>query len=102
MILQGTEREKERGLILLGAWPFFPALPVKRDWQEDPPGGVIFWEEADDRAVDVYIFNIWAIPDMRKRKGLGPNSTWQQIRAGEQVIHYDSLDAFFDAGWRGD
>ena len=101
--LQGAEREKERGLILLGHWPLYPVLPVVRDWQDDPPGGLIFWKPEDNRDVDVYIFNLWSCAEKRKRMGWEDQDiTWPQMLEGEQVIHYDSLDAFFDAGWRCD
>jgi hypothetical protein len=101
-MLSGHDRALERNLILGGAWPQYPMLPVKRDapapdWLEV---GFIVWVyvgDEKDRPVKVYLANLTAVQLDSEGK------TWQEAVAGiEETITYPSLDAFFDAGWRGD
>lgn len=84
----GAEREQERALIEKMDWPWYPMLPVKRDSLTGgmPEVGIIYATIEWDPVV-VHLANLFDSPFT--------------IRDAEK-ISYESLDAFFDDGWRGD
>lgn len=105
MILNGDERERERALILGGAWPHFPILPVKRDAEHDLDLGLLVWRyvppERDLVAGPwrVYLANLVEISlSVPKNEKV----TWAKALDGRPYIDYANLDEFFEAGWRGD
>lgn len=103
--LTGREREAERALILGGAWPFFPILPVVRDGDEGSVG-LLPWRfisteaerERSDGPWRVYLANL---VEIGLRHG-GEKVTWAKALEDVPFIEYTNLDEFFDAGWRGD
>jgi hypothetical protein len=103
--LTGSARASERALILGGAWPHFPILPVQRDADEGDLG-LLPWQyvspereqEGKDGPWRVYLANLVEI-------GLRHGServTWAKALEDVPFIEYANLDEFFDAGWRGD
>lgn len=99
MILKGADRVQERRFILDGAFPHFPMLPVKRDTADGLECGMIAWQfvkEGDDLPVKVYLANLVAVQINASGK------SWKEALEGVPTVDYLSLDAFFDAGWRGD
>jgi hypothetical protein len=103
MILTGSDRDRERRLILDGAWPHFPILPVQRNADEDDLG-LLIWRyvptgrEATSGPWRVYLVNLVEV-SLRHR---GEKVTWAKALEGVRYIEYPTLDDFFDAGWRGD
>jgi hypothetical protein len=105
-VLQGTDRERERKLILDGAWPHFPILPVKRYSDEASQEGLMPWRyvapgrEHTSGPWRVYLANLFALGLEMQEKGRPV--TWAEALTDVPYVEYPTLDDFFDAGWRGD
>jgi hypothetical protein len=101
--LTGSERAHERRLVLDGAWPHFPILPVVRDTDEGGVG-LLVWHfvphghQGSDGPWRVYLANLVALSVANEGKRI----TWGEVLADVPFIEYPDLDEFFDAGWRGD
>lgn len=112
MILNEQERKEERRLIMDGAWPHFPVLPVKRDNSEDRFGvdiGVILWRMGIEKGpIKVYLANLMAMSMQAAHNREKENrlTTYKELfddpTICEGVLEYATLEDFFDAGWRGD
>lgn len=104
--LTGSERAAERKLILDGAWPHFPILPVKRNAADEGGFGLLAWHfvspererEGKDGPWRVYLANLFEIG----ARHTGQRVTWAKALEDVPFIEYANLDEFFDAGWRGD
>lgn len=107
MQLTKDERAKERRLIMDGAWPLFPVLPVKRYSDNDAENcGLIAWRMGiENGPIRVYLVNYFSLGEKadKIRKETGEDGvTYSQLLKDEPVLEYESLEAFFDAGWMGD
>jgi hypothetical protein len=110
-VLTGELRERERRLILDGAWPHFPILPVKRnggDGHDDL--GLLVWRyvptgrEKTAGPWKVYRANLVEV-SLRAQavtKEIGRKVSWGEALTEVETYEYPTLDDFFDAGWMGD
>lgn len=103
-VLKGDDRLHERNLILDGAWPHFPILPVKRDGAgQFPDVGLMPWRYVPEGREEtsgpwrVYLANLMEIA-----LGTEGPTTWADALVDVPYVEYATLDEFFDAGWRGD
>ena len=111
MKLSADERRKERRLIMDGAWPHFPLLPViNRDMPDEkfgefPATGLIAWRMGiEEGPIRVYLSNLYELPGLAEKfqQETGERAKYADVLKDVPVKEYATLDEFFDAGWQGD